>query len=159
MHSNNGARSSFRSGVFPDRPASPSAYMIGNSSNSLLAPSSTNRSKVAFNVWSASASRLSNLLMTTIVGKFLAIACLSTNRVWGFGPSTASTNSRTPSTMFMILSTSPPKSACPGVSTMLILTNCPVSRSGSVMAVFFARMVIPRSRSKSFESMILTWTL
>ena len=38
------------------------------------------------------------------------------------GPSAASTSSRTPSTMFMIRSTSPPKSACPGVSTIFIFT-------------------------------------
>ena len=132
--------------------------MIGNSSSSLLAPSSTNRSKVAFNVWSASASRRSSLLMTTIVGRFLAIACLSTNRVWGLGPSTASTSRRTPSTMFIIRSTSPPKSACPGVSTILIFMSSPVSGSGSVIAVFLARMVMPRSLSRSLESMIRSWT-
>ena len=37
------------------------------------------------------------------------------------GPSDASTSSRTPSTILRARSTSPPKSAWPGVSTMLIL--------------------------------------
>ena len=38
------------------------------------------------------------------------------------GPSEASTSSSTPSTIDRARSTSPPKSACPGVSTMLIVT-------------------------------------
>ena len=45
----------------------------------------------------------------------------STNRVWGMVPSKASTSSSTPSHMFSTRSTSPPKSAWPGVSMMLIL--------------------------------------
>jgi hypothetical protein len=48
--------------------------------------------------------------------------------------------------MLSTRSTSPPKSAWPGVSTMLILTPC------QVIAVFFARIVIPRSRSRSLLS-------
>src|SRR6478672_6588346 len=43
-------------------------------------------------------------------------------------------------------STSPPKSAWPGVSTMLMRTPF------HVIAVFLARIVIPRSRSSGFES-------
>src|SRR5438552_6844645 len=68
------------------------------------------------------------------------------------GPSAASTSSRKPSTMRRIRSTSPPKSACPGVSTMLILV------SPHRTAVFFERMVIPRSRSSGFESMTRSFT-
>ena len=45
-------------------------------------------------------------------------------------------------------STSPPKSAWPGVSMRLTLT------SPSVKAMFLARMVMPRSRSRSLESRI-----
>src|SRR5579872_6351684 len=52
----------------------------------------------------------------------------------------------TPSTILSARSTSPPKSAWPGVSTMLILPPA------KLMAVFLARMVMPRSRSSSFES-------
>jgi hypothetical protein len=48
--------------------------------------------------------------------------------------------------MRRIRSTSPPKSACPGVSTMLIL--CSRHRTD----VFFDRIVMPRSRSSGFES-------
>ena len=43
-----------------------------------------------------------------------------TKRVWGIGPSTASTSSSTESTIDSTRSTSPPKSAWPGVSTMLM---------------------------------------
>jgi hypothetical protein len=43
-------------------------------------------------------------------------------------------------------STSPPKSAWPGVSTMLIFVPFHVT------AVHFDRIVMPRSRSRSFES-------
>ena len=50
-------------------------------------------------------------------------ALRSTKRVWGMGPSTASTSSSTPSTIVRSRSTSPPKSAWPGVSTMLILVS------------------------------------
>jgi len=49
-----------------------------------------------------------------------ASAFLVTKRVWGMGPSCASISSSTPSTMDSARSTSPPKSACPGVSTILM---------------------------------------
>lgn len=62
------------------------------------------------------------LLTTTTTLCWSSRALRSTNRVWGIGPSTASTSSNTPSTMFKTRSTSPPKSACPGVSTILIFT-------------------------------------
>ena len=52
----------------------------------------------------------------------------------------------TPSTILSARSTSPPKSAWPGVSTMLIFPT------PKLMAVFLARIVMPRSRSSSFES-------
>ncbi len=48
-------------------------------------------------------------------------------------------------------STSPPKSACPGVSMMLIRVS-PAAPCHST-EVHLARMVIPRSRSWSLESM------
>src|SRR5438132_13073439 len=67
-------------------------------------------------------------------------------RVCACGPSWASTTSSTPSTIFMIRSTSPPKSAWPGISTMLM--RYPFHWN----AAFFARMVIPFSRSRSIES-------
>ena len=47
-------------------------------------------------------------------------AFLSTNLVWGMGPSTESTSRSTPSHILRTRSTSPPKSAWPGVSMMLI---------------------------------------
>ena len=48
-------------------------------------------------------------------------AFYKTNLVYVIGPSEAHTTRATPSTMFIIRSTSPPKSAWPGVSTILIL--------------------------------------
>ena len=50
--------------------------------------------------------------------------------------------------MFIIRSTSPEKSAWPGVSIMLILTP------RQEKAVFLAKIVIPRSRSRGLESMM-----
>ena len=58
--------------------------------------------------------------MTTIGRNPRASAFWVTKRVWGMGPSTASTRSSTESTMDRTRSTSPPKSAWPGVSTMLM---------------------------------------
>ena len=85
--------------------------------------------------------------MTRTTGSLASSALRSTKRVWGSGPSEASTSRRTPSTMVRPRSTSPPKSAWPGVSTMFIFT--PPHRT----AVFLARMVMPFSRSRSPESM------
>src|SRR3954454_15299949 len=93
------------------------------------------------------ASGRSTLLTTRITGSRASSALRRTKRVWGSGPSDASTRSSTPSTMVSPRSTSPPKSACPGVSTMLSLT--PPWRT----AVFLARIVMPFSRSRSIESM------
>ena len=84
--------------------------------------------------------------MTTSGVKPCWNALLVTKRVCGIGPSTASTSSSTPSTIDNTRSTSPPKSACPGVSTILMRQSC------QLIAVFFARIVIPRSFSRSFES-------
>src|SRR5206468_798684 len=61
-------------------------------------------------------------------------------------PSAASTSSRAPSAIFSTRSTSPPKSAWPGVSMMFTLVP------PSVKAMFFAKIVMPRSRSRSLES-------
>ena len=62
------------------------------------------------------------------------------------GPSAASTSKTTPSTIDKIRSTSPPKSACPGVSTIFILLLFHSTE------VALARIVIPRSRSRSLLS-------
>src|SRR5215210_2715682 len=92
------------------------------------------------------ASGRSTLLTTRITGSRASSALRSTKRVCGSGPSLASTSSSTPSTIVSPRSTSPPKSAWPGVSTMLSFT--PLWRN----AVFLARIVIPFSRSRSIES-------
>ena len=69
-----------------------------------------------------------------------------TNLVCGIGPSAASTSRMTPSTIDRIRSTSAPKSAWPGVSTMLMWVPCQSTD------VHLARMVMPRSFSRSVES-------
>lgn len=58
--------------------------------------------------------------MTMMTFRFSSSAFFSTKRVWGIGPSKESTSSSTPLTIFSTRSTSPEKSAWPGVSTMLI---------------------------------------
>ena len=65
---------------------------------------------------------LSILLTTAMTCLPSANAFFSTKRVCGIHPSNASTSSSTLSTIVSTRSTSPPKSACPGVSTMLIFT-------------------------------------
>src|SRR5215211_5331347 len=92
------------------------------------------------------ASGRSTLLTTRITGRRASSALRSPKRVCGSGPSDASTSSSTPSTIVSPRSTSPPKSAWPGVSTMLSFT--PPCRT----AVFLARIVMPFSRSRSIES-------
>ncbi len=111
-----------------------------------MASSVTNRSKTSFSARSGSASCLSTLLSTTMGRSPSRSALASTNLVCGIGPSAASTSSSTPSTIERMRSTSPPKSAWPGVSTMLMRWPCHST------LVALARMVMPRSRSRSLES-------
>ena len=68
------------------------------------------------------ASGRSTLLTTRTTGRRASRALRSTNRVWGSGPSEASTSRAMASTMDSPRSTSPPKSAWPGVSMMLMVT-------------------------------------
>lgn len=62
---------------------------------------------------------LSILFTTTIACNPFSKAFLKTNFVCGFGPSTESITSSTPSTIFIIRSTSPPKSAWPDYKYMV----------------------------------------
>ena len=116
------------------------------SSCSSLASRSISSSSTSSPISSSLASGRSILLTTTIILSPISSALESTKRVCGIGPSAASTSSRAPSTMLKTRSTSPPKSACPGVSMILILV------SPYRTEVFFAKMVMPRSRSRSLES-------
>ena len=111
-----------------------------------------NNSITSSNTFCGSAPGLSILFITTIGFKFIANDFFNTSLVCGIAPSNASTNKSTPSTVFKTLSTSPPKSACPGVSTILIFTPL------NITAVFFANIVIPLSFSWSFESITLSAT-
>ena len=77
----------------------------------------------------ARASGRSILLMTTIGRSSCWKAFFSTKRVWGMGPSAASTSRKTPSAMLSTRSTSPPKSAWPGVSIRLIFVTDPLAGS------------------------------
>ena len=96
---------------------------------------------------SGRASGRSHLFIHTITARLSSRAFFRTNLVCGIGPSNASTTRITPFTIFRTRSTSPPKSAWPGVSMMLILVL------PYVTAVFLERIVIPLSRSISLESM------
>ena len=133
-------------------PDLPDAYIIGKSNWLSSAPKLANKSKHSFKARSGSASDLSTLFTTTIGQSPIAKALAVTNLVCGIGPSAASTSKTTPSTIDKILSTSPPKSACPGVSTIFIL----IPFHSTLVAL--ARIVIPRSRSKSLESIALSTT-
>jgi hypothetical protein len=82
---------------------------------------------------------LSILLMATIGLRPIFSALPTTNLVCGIGPSAASTSTMAPSTMLRMRSTSPPKSAWPGVSTMLMRVSFQTTE------VALARMVMPRS--------------
>jgi hypothetical protein len=64
-----------------------------------------------------------DLVDETIGRLFPSIDFFRTKRVWGRGPSEASTSRSTPSTIVRIRSTSEPKSRCPGVSTMLMIVS------------------------------------
>ena len=128
------------------------ANTTGKSSWSSFAFSSINSSSTSSTTFSGFAPGLSILFTTTIGFKFNAKDFLSTSLVWGIAPSNASTNKTTPSTIFNTRSTSPPKSACPGVSTMFILISLYITD------VFLAKIVIPLSFSRSFESITLSAT-
>ena len=90
--------------------------------------------------------------MTTMGLSPIFSAFDTTNLVCGSGPSAASTSTSAPSTMLRMRSTSPPKSAWPGVSTMLMRVSFHTTEAA------LARMVMPRSRSRSLESMARSTT-
>ena len=92
----------------------------GKSNKSSLSVSSVNKSKTLSKAVKGSAAGLSILFMTTIIFKPNSKAFDNTNLVCGIGPSAASTINNAPSTIPNTRSTSPPKSAWPGVSTTLI---------------------------------------
>ena len=96
-------------------------YMIGKSNCSSLALSSQNKSNVILTTSSGLASFLSILFINKIGFKLYFKASFKTNLVWGIGPSAESTSKITVSTVLITRSTSDEKSACPGVSTILIL--------------------------------------
>ena len=128
------------------------AYTTGKFSWSSVAFKSINNSKTLSTAFTGSAPGLSILFIITIGCKFSASAFFKTSLVWGIGPSKASTTNKTPSTIFNTRSTSPSKSAWPGVSTMLIFTPLYITD------VFFDKIVIPLSFSRSFESITLSCT-
>ena len=123
-------------------------YRVWKSNCSSVALRLHMRSKTSSCTSSGRQLSLSTLLMTTMGLSPNSSAFCSTKRVCGIGPSKASTSSNTPSAILRTRSTSPPKSACPGVSITLILVPL------YSMATFLARIVIPRSRSRSLLSRI-----
>ena len=128
-------------------PAFAEANTKGQSNCASSASSSKNSSSTSSTTSLGLASGRSILLIHTMTGSFSSSAFRSTNLVWGIAPSKASTTRITPFTIFRTRSTSPPKSAWPGVSIMLIFVFLYMT------AVFLERMVIPLSRSISLESM------
>ena len=80
--------------------------------------------------------------VTRMTGRLASSVLRSTNLVWGSGPSLASTSRMARSTIDSPRSTSPPKSAWPGVSTMLMTSP------SWWTAVFLARMVMPSFHSQ-----------
>ncbi len=110
-----------------------------------MASSAANRSNTSLTTSLGRASDLSTLLTQTMGLSPIFSALPTTNLVCGIGPSAASTSTIAPSTIERMRSTSPPKSAWPGVSTILTRTSFHTTE------VALARMVIPRSRSRSFE--------
>src|SRR5215212_6903471 len=119
---------------------------MGKSSCSSVASRAAKRSKTSLMTSVERASGRSTLLIATIGRRPILRAFETTNFVCGMGPSAASTSTITPSTMLRIRSTSPPKSAWPGVSTMLMRVPFQTTE------VALARIVMPRSFSRSFES-------
>ena len=117
------------------------------SSRSSSSASSRRSSRLSSTTSAHRASGRSVLLTTSTTGRPAASVLRSTKRVCGSGPSLASTRSTTPSTMDSPRSTSPPKSAWPGVSTTFTVMPC------QLIAVCLARIVMPFSRSRSPESM------
>ena len=95
-------------------------YTVGKSNCQSSAPSSNIRSNTASCTSSGVQFSLSTLLITTIGLSFISMAFCNTKRVCGIGPSKASTSKSTPSAILSTRSTSPPKSAWPGVSMILI---------------------------------------
>ena len=98
------------------------ANTIGASSCLSDASRSIISSKTSSITFSGRASGRSILLMQTMTSRSKSSALRSTNFVCGMVPSNASTKRITPFTIFRTRSTSPPKSAWPGVSTILIFT-------------------------------------
>ncbi len=149
IRSNSGCmpRSFGPSGLSAIQPCLADPYKIGKSSCSSLASSAANRSNTSLMTSVGRASGRSTLLITTIGFRPILSAFDTTNLVCGSGPSAASTSTSAPSTMLRMRSTSPPKSAWPGVSTMLTRMSFHCTEAA------LARMVMPRSRSRSLESM------
>ena len=133
-------------------PSLAEAYITGKSNCSSFAPNSINSSRTSSTTFKGLAPGLSILFITTIGFKFKANDFFKTSLVCGIAPSNASTNKSTPSTILRTRSTSPPKSACPGVSTIFIFISLYITD------VFLASIVIPLSFSRSFESITLSCT-
>ena len=119
---------------------------MGKSSCSSSASRLNIRSKTCSCTKSGVQFSLSTLLTTTMGLSPNSMALPRTKRVWGMGPSKASTSNSTASAIFNTRSTSPPKSAWPGVSIKLILTPFQLALT------FLAKIVMPRSRSRSLLS-------
>mmetsp|Transcript_37020 Transcript_37020/g.80642 ORF Transcript_37020/g.80642 Transcript_37020/m.80642 type:complete len:332 (+) Transcript_37020:203-1198(+) len=130
-------------------PSRAEAYRVRKSSWSSFAPRAANRSNrsCSTSMHRSSVTEGRSILFSTSRGCSPRASALdTTNFVWAKGPSRASTSRIQPSTIDSTRSTSPPKSACPGVSTALRV------RPFHWKDVYFDWIVIPRSFSKSLLS-------
>ena len=99
------------------------AYIVVKFSCSSFAPRSKNNSNISSCAFFGLAAFLSILFKTTMGLWPISSDFFKTKRVWGIGPSWASTTKRTQSIERRMRSTSEPKSACPGVSTKFIFVS------------------------------------
>ena len=120
-------RAAGAAGGVDDR-AGRAAGRCGRSSRSSSSASSRSSSRLSSTTSPIRASARSVLFTTSTTGRPAVSVLRSTKRVCGSGPSEASTSRTTPSTIDRPRSTSPPKSAWPGVSTTLIGGAVPVDR-------------------------------
>lgn len=95
---------------FLTHPSLPEQKNKGYSSESVGASKSQNKLNISCSTSTGLADGLSTLLIITIGFRRDCRAFCKTNLVYAMGPSVAHTSKQTPSTMDIILSTSPPKS-------------------------------------------------
>lgn len=112
-----------------------------------------NRVRTRWSAWRTSEPGRSTLLSNSTVGTPIRCSARQMTTVCGCTPSTADSTSTAASSTPRARSTSAMKSGCPGVSRRF------TSRSSIASVVTAARIVMPRRRSRSIESVrVLPWS-